>query len=135
MTFTWYVPFLSAIIPMIIGFIWYNPKVFGEAWMKAADMNPEKAKGANMGLVFGLAYVCSLLMAMALVFMTIHQTHLFSILAADPDLMKPGSESNNVFVGLMEKYGTNFRTFKHGALHGFIGAILVALPIIGTNAL
>jgi hypothetical protein len=135
MTFNWYIPFLAALVPMVIGFIWYNPKVFGSAWMKAADMSPEKAKGANMGVVFGLAYFFSLLVSVGLIFMTIHQTHIFSILAGDPELMTPGSESNNVFTGLMAKYGTNFRTFKHGALHGVIGAILTALPIIGTNAI
>jgi hypothetical protein len=35
----------------------------------------------------------------------------------------------------MAKYGNNFRTFKHGALHGFISAFLMVLPVIGTNAL
>ena len=35
----------------------------------------------------------------------------------------------------MEKYGSNFRTFKHGVLHGVIGAITIALPVIGINAL
>ncbi len=35
----------------------------------------------------------------------------------------------------MEQYGTNFRTFKHGAFHGAIGGIMLALPIVGTNAL
>jgi hypothetical protein len=28
-----------------------------------------------------------------------------------------------------------FRTFKHGALHGFLSGLFLALPIIGTNAL
>lgn len=135
MTFTWYVPFLAAIIPMIIGFIWYNPKVFGAAWMKAADMSPEKAKGANMGLVFGLAYLLSVMLAMALIPLTIHQSHLFSIFAGDPTSTTPGSETNAVMMGLLEKYGSNFRTFKHGAFHGTLAALFVSLPILGTNAL
>jgi hypothetical protein len=28
----------AALIPTVIGFLWYNPKVFGNAWMAAADM-------------------------------------------------------------------------------------------------
>ncbi len=103
--------------------------------MKAADISEDKMKGANMGLIFGLAYFFSLLMAFGLIFMTIHQTHLFSLLAGDPAINTPGSESNNALMELMGKYGANFRTFKHGALHGVIGAILTALPIIGTNAI
>ena len=35
----------------------------------------------------------------------------------------------------MADYGDAFRTFKHGALHGTIAGIFIALPIIGTNAL
>jgi hypothetical protein len=25
---------LAAVIPILVGMIWYNPKVFGNAWMK-----------------------------------------------------------------------------------------------------
>jgi len=135
MTFNWYILFVAALIPMIMGFIWYNPKVLGSAWIKAAGMDEEKMKGANMALVFGLAYVLSVLLALGLTPIVIHQLGIFSLLSGDPDLMKPGSESNNVFVGLMQKYGTNFRSFKHGALHGTIATILIVLPIFGTNAL
>ncbi len=135
MTFHWYILFVAALIPMVIGFIWYNPKVFGTAWMKASEMTPEKAKGANMGLVFGLAYLLSVFLSLALTTITIHQMAFFSIMSNDPNLMTPGSEGNTAFMGLMEKYGNNFRTFKHGALHGTIAAILIALPILGTNAL
>ncbi|WP_317191325.1 DUF1761 domain-containing protein [Flavobacterium agrisoli] len=35
----------------------------------------------------------------------------------------------------MTDYGGAFRTFKHGALHGFITGIFFALPIIGINGL
>jgi hypothetical protein len=135
MKITWYIPFVAALIPMVVGFIWYNPKVLGTAWMKAADVNPEKAKGANMGLVFGLAYLLSVLVAIALCFATIHQFHIYSIFEGNPDFRTEGSETQVFISGFMEKYGTNFRTFKHGAFHGVLLAILLALPIIGTNAL
>ncbi|HWY37497.1 MAG TPA: DUF1761 domain-containing protein [Bacteroidia bacterium] len=135
MTFTWYVPFIAALIPMIMGFIWYNPKTFGKAWMKAADISEDKMKGANMGLIFGLAYFFSLLMAMALVTVTIHQAHIYSVFAGNPDFKTEGSETQLMVKGLMEKCGTNFRTFKHGAFHGTLAGIFTGLPIIGTNAL
>jgi hypothetical protein len=135
MKITWYIPFIAALVPMIVGFVWYNPKVFGAAWMKAADMTPEKAKGANMGLVFGLAYVLSLLVAVGLTFATIHQFHIFSILAGQPDFKTPGSETQNWIADFLGKHGSNFRTFKHGAFHGTLFAIFTAVPIIGTNAL
>jgi hypothetical protein len=135
MTFTWYIPFLAALIPMIMGFIWYNPKVLGTAWMKAAGMDEEKMKGANMAVVFGLAYLCSLMLAMAMISLTIHQSHMFSILANEPGINDPTSEIGMFLKNFFERYGQNFRTFKHGALHGFLAAFFIALPILGTNAL
>ena len=38
---------ISAIIPLLIGFIYYNPKTLGNAWMKEAEMTEEKMKNAN----------------------------------------------------------------------------------------
>lgn len=49
--------------------------------------------------------------------------------------MDPNTEIGALYKTLMEKYGTNFRTFKHGALHGFMSAIFIALPLIGINAI
>jgi hypothetical protein len=34
----------------------------------------------------------------------------------------------------MSSYGTNFRNFKHGMLHGFMTALFLALPIICLNS-
>ena len=63
MNFNWYIIFIAALIPMIMGFIWYNPKTLGAAWMKAADMTEEKMKGANMAVIFGLSFVFSFLIS------------------------------------------------------------------------
>lgn len=41
-------------------------------------------------------------------------------------------ESFQVF---MNDYGTAFRTFKHGVLHGVLAGIFIVLPVLGTNAL
>jgi len=41
----------------------------------------------------------------------------------------------NEFTGMMEKYGKNFRTFKHGMLHGFIAGITLGVSIIGVTAM
>ncbi len=135
MQFHFYIPFLAALIPLVIGFIWYNPKVFGAAWMKSADMTEEKMKGANMALVFGLTYLFSLFAAFGLMSLTIHQLSVFSILANEPGMQDPNSEIMVYFNSFMAKYGNNFRTFKHGALHGVIASILLVLPVIGVNAL
>ena len=135
MTINFVVVLAAALIPLVLGFIWYNPKTFGNAWMKAADMTEEKMKGGNMIAIFGLTFLLSFFLAMAMQFMVIHQWHIYSILANEADLKNPDSELSLWVKDFMMKYGSNFRTFKHGALHGTMSGIMVALPIIGVNAL
>ena len=58
----WLLP-LVAFIPLIIGSIWYNPKVFGTAWMQESGMTEEKAKQMNPAKTYGLAVVMAFLLA------------------------------------------------------------------------
>lgn len=123
---------LTSLVPLIVGFIWYHPKVFGKAWMEVCGFDEAKMKeGFNMPLVFGLTLVLGFFLSFSLTAMVIHQMGLFSMLqnhAADAVAQK-------FFTNTMSTYGSEFRTFKHGALHGTIGAITVALPVLGINAL
>lgn len=125
----------SALIPLLIGAVWYNPKVFGTTWMQAADMTEEKIKGANMFLIFGVTYLLSVFLGVALNFTVIHQAHIYSILMSEPGFNDPNSEISQYIASFMENYGDNFRTFKHGAFHGLIAAFTTALPVLGINAL
>ncbi|WJJ98323.1 DUF1761 domain-containing protein [Algibacter luteus] len=120
---------IAAIAALVVGFIWYNPKVFGNAWMKASGMTEEKIKGGNMAKIFGLAFVFALLLAVQLMQMTNHQWGALGMVGGDPTGALPSFEA------FMADYGTAYRTFKHGAFHGTLAGIFVALPIIGTNAL
>lgn len=126
---------IAALVPLLIGFIWYNPKTFGNAWMKAADITEDKMKSANMGLIFGLTFLFSFFLAFAVQFMVIHQWSVFSVLANEPGINDPNSEISLFLKDFMDKYGNNFRTFKHGVLHGTISGITIALPLLGVNAL
>ncbi|HYD19889.1 MAG TPA: DUF1761 domain-containing protein [Flavipsychrobacter sp.] len=127
---------LATLIPLIIGFIWYNPKVFGSAWMKATGITEEQAKNANMFKIFGLTIVFSFMIAMIMNSLVIHQYGLLSLIADDPNALKdPAAKSTIWFNQSMAEYGTVFRTFKHGAFHGFLISLMLVLPVIGTNAL
>ena len=123
---------LAGLVPLILGAIWYNPKVFGTAWMNVNGFSEDKLKeGFNMPLVFGLTFVFGCLIAFALAPVVIHQFGFFGMLQKDfmsadtQAFMKQG----------METYGNDFRTFKHGALHGTITGIGIGLPLVGINAL
>lgn len=126
----------AAIVPTVIGFIWYNPKVFGNAWMKAAGLTEEKLKVGNMPLIYGLSFVLSFLLAFSMAPMVIHQ---FGVMGMLEGAMRPESataaEATALFKSLMETYGSNHRHFGHGALHGAMTALLLVLPIMGTNAM
>ncbi len=135
MQLNYYILAAAALIPLVVGFLWYNPMTLGNAWMEAAGLTEEKLKGANMPLIFGLSYLLGLFLAMGLTFLVIHQMHFYSILANEPGINDAGSEINNFYADFMVKFGTNFRTFKHGALHGTVGGFFIALPILATTAL
>ena len=120
---------VAALVPLIMGFFWYNPKTFGNAWMRESGLTEESLKGGNMAVIFGLTFVFSFLLAFALQFLTIHQTGALGMVGGDPSIALPSYEA------FMADYGMAFRTFKHGALHGFLGGILFLFPVMAINAL
>jgi hypothetical protein len=126
---------LAALVPLIIGFIWYHPKAFGTMWMTDAGLTQDDMQNFNMIKVFGLTYFLSFMLAMIIQSLVIHQFSMYSILLNEPGFGVEGSEITNYINAFMEKYGTNFRTFKHGALHGTIAGLFIALPIMGINAM
>jgi hypothetical protein len=126
---------LAALIPMIIGFIYYNPKVVGKAWMNASGMTDEKIKGGNMPVILIVSLLLSFMLAMFLFSMVVHQSGLFSLFAGEQGFGVEGSETMNDLNALMDRYGNRFRTFGHGAFHGTLAGLFVILPVLGTNAL
>ena len=54
---------LAALIPMVLGYIWYHPKVLGTAWMNSLGITEEKLKEGNMGMIMGLAFALALFLA------------------------------------------------------------------------
>lgn len=51
---------LGALVPMLVGLVWYHPKVFGKAWMKSLNFTDKDVKGGNMPVIFGLAFLMAL---------------------------------------------------------------------------
>lgn len=122
--------FVAALSTLIIGFIWYNPKVFGTIWMKESGLTEEKMKGANMPAIFIMAVFFAFLIAMILQFLTIHQWGAFGMIGGGG-----AAEVKPSYAAFMNDYGTAFRSFKHGALHGFLAGLFLAFPMTATNAL
>ena len=127
--------FITALIPLVISFVWYNPKVFGNAWMKSAGLTEESLQGGNMLVIFGLTYLLGIFASAALLGATIHQSNLVSLFVNQPGFGEVGSELNNWIVDFNSKYGALHRTFPHGALHGGLVAIMLVLPVVAINAM
>ncbi|MBI1266325.1 MAG: DUF1761 family protein [Cryomorphaceae bacterium] len=126
---------IAAFVPLLIGMIWYNPKVFGNAWMRVADVNEEKLKQGNMAVIFIVTFVFSFFLAFIMFPIVVHQAALFSLFAGEPGIMEGSGAAFEQLNGLMEQFGSSFRTFKHGVLHGVIEALFFVMPVIGINAL
>lgn len=122
---------VAAIATLAVGFIWYHPKVFGTIWMTEAGLTPEFLQKGNRFKIFGLTYLFSLMITMTLMSLTIHQSGAIGMIGG-PTMMESAKPS---FTAFMTDYGMAFRTFKHGALHGFISGLFFALPIVAINSL
>jgi len=124
-----------ALIPLLVGFIWYNPKVMGNAWMKETGMTEEKAQEGNMLVTFGAAYIFALFASFALLGMVNHQMGIFQLFAGQEGFGIAGSEVMKSYESVMAIVGDRHLTFRHGAFHGLLCGITIALPLLGTNAL
>lgn len=122
---------LAAVVTLAVGFIWYNPKVFGTIWMRENHLTQEELRTGNMFKIFGLTYVFSLMITITLMSLTIHQSGAISMVGGPPLI----ANAKPSFAAFMADYGTAYRTFKHGALHGFMSGLLFAFPVIAINGL
>ncbi|MGC4040352.1 MAG: DUF1761 domain-containing protein [Flavobacterium sp.] len=120
---------LAALSTLIVGFIWYNPKVFGTIWMKEAKLTQEDMKGANMAKIMIITLIYAFLIAFILQMLVIHQFGALGMVGGKVEMAKPS------YAAFMADYGTAYRTFKHGAFHGFLTSLFMVFPLIGTSAL
>jgi len=102
----WLAILIAALIPMIVGFIYYHKSLFGKAWMNSLGMTEEDLKKGNMAVIFGVSLLMSFLLSMFL-------------LGNVDGALKEGS----------------FDSFKHGAFHGTLIGIMVAMPVSVINGL
>jgi hypothetical protein len=125
----------AALVPIVLGFIWYHPKVLGNVWQQSARLSDQQITNANMPLIFGISLLLSFLLSIQINFIVIHQAHIYSVVIDEPSLKDPNSALSLMLKNFMEQYGSNFRTFKHGAFHGLLAGLFFVLPVLGTNAL
>ena len=74
MEINFYAFLISAVVTLVVGFIWYNPKVFGTIWMRENNFTQEQLRSGNMLKIFGFTYIFALMISMTLMSLTIHQS-------------------------------------------------------------
>ncbi|NDP25936.1 MAG: DUF1761 domain-containing protein [Flavobacterium sp.] len=131
MEFNFLAVLVAALSSFVVGFIWYNPKVFGTIWMREVGFTQEQSGKGNMYKIFGLTFVYSFMVAFMMPALVIHQMGALSMIGG-PTFVETAKPS---YLAFMADYGDAFRTFKHGALHGFISGVFLALPIVSINGL
>ena len=125
---------LASLIPVVLHYIWYNPKLLGNAWKKTKNGAEQEKMASNDFLQFVVGLVLSYMLAISMSMMVIHQYALDSIVMG-PELQDPASETSIWLKEALAKYGKNYRTFKHGAFHGALTALFFLLPVLGMTAL
>lgn len=122
-----------ALVPLLVGMVWYNPKVLGTAWMQACGFTEEQMNNmdkSGMWKTFLFVYIFSLLGSFVFMFLCIHQTGAYGMIGGGiTEATLPS------FQAFINDYGTAFRTFKHGALHGGMSGFMLSLFMVGTGAL
>jgi len=108
---------IATLIPMVMGFIYYQPAVLGTVWMKANGFTRESMGKGPKPILYLLCLVMSFLLA-----------NFFWAWVTGAG----GQEQSQV---VDPKDGHSYVTFKHGVAHGLIFTITVLTPIFTTMAI
>ena len=112
----WIPIIVATLIPTVLGMIYYSPGVLGNVWMRSIGKTAEEMRdGFNMPVAIVLGLVLGFFLAFGLNAM-VELTH------------KEVSEAGELVYG-------SHHTFGHGALHGFMYAIMFMVPPLVMNGM
>lgn len=127
-----YMYFLVALIPLVVGAIYYGT-LFQKAYMEINGFTESPIQHKNKAVIFGLSYLLSLLLCQVLVALGIHQVGVVALGMHGAGEFTPEALADvNAFLA---KYGNTYRSFGHGVAHGMMASIFFALPILSINAM
>ena len=120
---------VATLSTFVVGWLWYGP-LFGNAWMNAIGMSEEQLQEANMGKIFGLAFIFELIMAF----------NLAMFLTGTPEAAEQMNANMGAFYGFLTGFGWIFfalavnslyeqRSWKYILING--GYWSVAFTIMG----
>ena len=131
----WWLILVVAVIPLIIGLIWYNPVVFGKTWKRTAEISEEQANSGNAIKIYLFTYLFSILAAYILTMVSVHQSAIFQLFLGEPALQDSTTAIGSIVNDFMTAHGNRHRSFGHGVIHGVELALFLGLPFIGIHSL
>jgi len=128
----WFIIPIAALVPLILGLIWYHPNVLGTKLAQITGEPPVKNRSIGK---MALIYLFSILLAYILTLMSVHQSAIFQLFLMDPELANANSEYNVFINNFMETYGDRHRSFGHGLIHGAEAGLMLGLAFLGITTL
>ena len=59
----WIAVALCGVSSLVLGGLWYSPALFARSWQTAAGLSDEQARNGNMAVIFGGAFLLSIVAA------------------------------------------------------------------------
>jgi hypothetical protein len=118
--------FVAALIPVVLGFIWYNPSVFGTALGRQTqnEVVPYSIVHAVINYVLGV------LLSFSMLSYVNHQMAVMQLFYSREGFGEEGSQVMQDVEQIARMVGDYHLSFGHGAIHGAMAAIFLFLPVI-----
>ena len=78
----WIAVLLCGVASLVLGGLWYSPILFAGAWQRAAGLSDEQAKSGSMAVIFGGAFLLSVIAAAVFAMFLGHEMSLGAATAA-----------------------------------------------------
>lgn len=126
---------IAALIPLILGYVWYHPAVFGNRLAKNIGQSPDQIGTFGSFKKIGFVYLFSLLLSYIILLLSVHQLGAHLLFLGERQMEDPNYGAHAFLANFMEQYGERHRTFGHGVLHGLETGLFVSLALIGATTI
>lgn len=102
---------VAVVAQMLVGMIWFNPKVMGKTWARVNGLDVNNMMPEKPGLTYGITFILTIMFTFWLMI----------------NVTGPGQDT--------APDGHSFHTFQHGLAHAALLSIMVMLPVFGAPGL